>query len=81
MDGFASRGSTSTPHGVKRHADDDLRDEQRLAKRLNLLNLGMRCPLNYQRSPQIAKCYIRQSKMVESTCQPLARPIHLANPP
>ena len=44
MDGSASRGSTSTPHGVKRRADDDLRDDQRLAKRLSILNLGMRSP-------------------------------------
>ncbi|KAI4150675.1 MAG: hypothetical protein LQ340_003950 [Diploschistes diacapsis] len=30
----------SPPHGQKRVAEDDLRNEQRLAKRFNLLNLG-----------------------------------------
>ena len=29
-----------TTHGHKRHADDNLEGEQRLAKRFNLLNLG-----------------------------------------
>ena len=29
------------PHGQKRHADDDLKNDQRLSKRFNLLNLGM----------------------------------------
>ena len=31
----------STPHGQKRHADDNLDNEQRLAKRFNSLNIGM----------------------------------------
>jgi len=31
--------SYSLPHGQKRHPDDDLENEQRLAKRFNLLNL------------------------------------------
>lgn len=30
----------SVPHGQKRHAEDSLEDEQRFAKRFNLLNLG-----------------------------------------
>ena len=31
----------SPPHGQKREAEDDLGSEQRLAKRFNLLNLGI----------------------------------------
>ena len=31
----------SPPHGQKRHPEDDLQSEQRLAKRFNLLNLGI----------------------------------------
>lgn len=31
----------SVPHGQKRHAEDNLEDEQRFTKRFNLLNLGM----------------------------------------
>ena len=38
MDGRSQE--TSLPHGQKRHADDNLESEQRLSKRLNLLNLG-----------------------------------------
>lgn len=30
----------SVPHGQKRHSEDNLEDEQRFAKRFNLLNLG-----------------------------------------
>ena len=30
----------SAPHGQKRHAEDNLDDEQRFTKRFNLLNLG-----------------------------------------
>lgn len=41
MDGPAPRASTTAPHGVKRCAEDDPRDDQRLAKRFDLLNLGM----------------------------------------
>lgn len=32
---------SSFPHGQKRDAEDDLAHEQRLAKRFNLLNLGV----------------------------------------
>ena len=42
MDCPAPRASTAAPRGVKRRAEDDPRDEQRLAKRFDLLNLGMR---------------------------------------
>jgi len=31
----------STPHGQKRRAEDDLKSEQRLAKRFDLLNIGI----------------------------------------
>lgn len=31
----------ATPHGQKRQHDDELEHDQRLAKRFNLLNLGM----------------------------------------
>ena len=31
----------SLPHGQKRRAEDELENDQRLAKRFNLLNLGM----------------------------------------
>lgn len=31
--------AASTPHGQKRHADDNLESDQRLSKRFNLLNL------------------------------------------
>ncbi|KAL9005205.1 MAG: hypothetical protein Q9188_002004 [Gyalolechia gomerana] len=37
MDGLVKEAST--PHGQKRHADDNLESEQRLSKRFNLLNL------------------------------------------
>ena len=40
MDGGASGASPQAPHGTKRRADDDPRDDQRLAKRFNLLNIG-----------------------------------------
>ena len=40
-DGSALRGFTSAPHGVKRRAEDDLKDEQRLTRRLNLLHIGI----------------------------------------
>lgn len=35
----------ATPHGQKRQPDDDLEHDQRLAKRFNLLNLGMIDPI------------------------------------
>jgi len=38
MDGQAVQAPA--PHGQKRHAEDDLKSEQRLAKRFDLLNLG-----------------------------------------
>ena len=41
MSGPASNGVTGKPSGIKkRKADDELRNEQRLAKRFDLLNLG-----------------------------------------
>ena len=40
MENRAIEGA-SVPHGQKRHAEDKLEDEQRFAKRFNLLNLGM----------------------------------------
>ena len=40
MDGRGVGVSTSSPHGVKRRAEEDPRDDQRLAKRFDLLNLG-----------------------------------------
>ena len=36
-----SESSVPALHGHKRSPDDDLEGEQRLAKRLNLLNLGI----------------------------------------
>ena len=37
----AYHGTFASPApGQKRHADDDLENEQRLSKRFNLLNLG-----------------------------------------
>jgi hypothetical protein len=38
--------SPPQPHGIKRHADDELDNDQRLTKRFNLLNLGtpLHCP-------------------------------------
>lgn len=44
MDVPALRASTTAPHGVKRRAEDDPRDEQRLSKRFDLLNLGIQKP-------------------------------------
>ena len=44
MDVPALRASTTAPHGVKRRAEDDPRDEQRLSKRFDLLNLGIWTP-------------------------------------
>ena len=40
--GINGRGRTGVeaPHGQKRRADDDLKNDQRLAKRFDLLNLG-----------------------------------------
>lgn len=38
------------PHGHKRHAEDSLDSEQRLAKRFNLLNLGT--ALEYKTPPR-----------------------------
>lgn len=38
---MATRTEVSSPHGVKRHGDDSLDSEQRLAKRFNLLNISM----------------------------------------
>src|SRR5688572_26847584 len=35
-------GHTPPPHGVKRTAENGLESEQRLSKRFDLLNLGMR---------------------------------------
>lgn len=41
QDPLGAYGSSSKPTGVrKRRAEDDLRNEQRLAKRFDLLNLG-----------------------------------------
>ena len=37
------RTGVEAPHGQKRRADDDLKNEQRLAKRFDLLNLGESC--------------------------------------
>ena len=37
---MVTRTQLSSPHGVKRHGDDSLESEQRLAKRFNLLNIG-----------------------------------------
>ena len=41
MGDTATGAPTQAPHGVKRRAEDDPRDEQRLTKRFDLLNLGM----------------------------------------
>ncbi len=41
--------------GKKRHADDDLAHEQRLAKRFNLLNLGF--SLIHSLKPRLMSCY------------------------
>lgn len=38
---MAARTEVSSPHGVKRCGDDSLDSEQRLAKRFNLLNIGL----------------------------------------
>lgn len=43
MEGNVSRALISAPHGVKRRAEEEPREEQRLAKRFDLLNLGENC--------------------------------------
>ncbi len=46
-DGSTARYFTSAPHGVKRRAEEDLKDDQRLARRLNHLHIGIQLLIKY----------------------------------
>ena len=50
----------SSPHGQKRHPDDELESEQRLAKRFNLLRIG-KCLVGYRSCASIDFLQIRMA--------------------
>lgn len=79
MDVYGRQGSTSTPHGVKRRAEDDLKDDQRLARRLNHLHIGTKLSVINFTLGVVADCNDIQSKMAKSASQDPARRMRLAN--
>ena len=80
MDGSVSRGPTSIPHGVKRRADDDLRDDQRLVRRLNHLHLASTVLSIYNLTSTITNCNDVQSKMGTFARQTQATATYVAHP-
>ena len=63
--------SSYAPHGKKRAAESELKNEQRLSKRFDLLNLGMEAPFTlYFTSPSPSHTDTQQRTMAHASTSP-----------
>lgn len=66
------------PHGQKRQSDDDLENEQRLAKRFNLLSVGMSPTALHDITSRLihAKILLGGSTISHNRCVLRPHPLH-----